>query len=114
MTLRRTPTHLLQLFEVFFRGKELLTRELFLEWSEGFDAVRLEKTLGVRALRRFLRDSLRALLVKPEVESHLSHGIKGDAGFSCSGIRKGERHRAVGLFFGVEVMCEVCERLRRL
>ena len=43
MTIRRTPTHLLQLFEVFFRGKELLTRELFLEWSEGFDAVRLGK-----------------------------------------------------------------------
>lgn len=114
MTLWRTPAHLLQLFEVFFRGKELLTRELFLEGSEGFDAVRLEETLKIRALRRFFRESLRALLLKPEVEGHLSHGIEGDAGISSSGIRKGERHRAAGLLFGVEVMCEVRERPRRL
>ena len=85
MTIRRSPTHLLQLLSVL-QGKELLTRELFLEWVKALTPY-VKNAGGPRAAKVSSRWPT-SLLVKPKVESHLSHGIKGDAGFSCSGIAK--------------------------
>ena len=98
----QSSAHLLYFFEVLLGGQKLLVLKLILERGKCFDAVRLEESLHVSALRSLFARRLRSFLLETVRERHLGNVIQSHGGGTSGIVERENAH------FLLLLRCGVC------